>query len=42
VAILPPNSGSRRKNNTPFLQAAPASENLMAKQMGIAVLPSRS
>jgi len=30
VAILPPNSGSRRKNNTPFLQAAPASENLLA------------
>jgi hypothetical protein len=34
VAILPPNSGSRRKNNTPYLQASPASEVLMAKQMG--------
>ncbi len=31
VAILPPNSGSRRKNNTPYLQAAPVSEDLMAK-----------
>jgi len=30
VAILPLNSGSRRKNNTPYLQAAPASEDLMA------------
>jgi hypothetical protein len=35
VAILPPNSGSRRKNNTPYLKSAPASEDLMAK---IAVL----
>lgn len=31
VAILPPNSGSRRKNNTPYLQAAPVSEDLMAR-----------
>jgi hypothetical protein len=30
VAILPPNSGSRRKNNTPYLQASPASEDMMA------------
>jgi hypothetical protein len=34
VAILPPSSGSRRKNNTPYLQASPASEDLMA-----AILP---
>ena len=34
VAILPPNSGSRRKNNTPYLQASPASEVMMAQQMG--------
>jgi hypothetical protein len=34
VAILPPNSGSRRKNNTPYLQASPASEDMMAKQTG--------
>lgn len=31
VAILPPNSGSRRKNNTPYLKAAPASEDMMAQ-----------
>jgi hypothetical protein len=31
VAILPPNSGSRRKNNTPYLQASPASEDMMAE-----------
>ncbi len=30
VAILPPNSGSRRKNNTPYLQASPASEDMQA------------
>jgi hypothetical protein len=30
VAILPPNSGSKRKNNTPYLQASPASEDMMA------------
>jgi hypothetical protein len=41
VAILPLNSGSRRKNNTPFLQAAPASENLMAK-LTAEVPPSQS
>ncbi len=34
VAILPPNSGSRRKNNTPYLQASPPSEDMMAMQMG--------
>jgi hypothetical protein len=32
VAILPPNSGSKRKNNTPYLQASPASEDMMANQ----------
>jgi hypothetical protein len=32
VAILPPNSGSKRKNNTPYLQASPASEDMMAEQ----------
>jgi hypothetical protein len=42
VAILPPNSGSRRKNNTPFLQASPTSENLMAKLIDEVLLPSRS
>jgi hypothetical protein len=31
VAILPLNSGSRRKNNTPYLQASPVSEYMMAK-----------
>jgi hypothetical protein len=31
VAILPPNSGSRRKNNTPYLKASPASEDLLAR-----------
>jgi hypothetical protein len=31
VAILPLNSGSRRKNNTPYLQASPASEDMLAK-----------
>jgi len=31
VAILPLNSGSRRKNNTPYLQASPASEDMQAK-----------
>ena len=30
VAILPPNSGSRRKNNTPYLKASPGSEDMMA------------
>jgi hypothetical protein len=30
VAILPPNSGSRRKNNTPYLHRSPASEDLQA------------
>ena len=42
VAILPPNSGSRRKNNTPFLKAAPTSENLLAKQMGEVSASSQS
>ncbi len=32
IAVLPPNSGSRRKNNTPYLQASPASEDMMAKR----------
>jgi len=32
VAILPPNSGSKRKNNTPYLQASPASEDMLAGQ----------
>ena len=32
VAILPPNSGSKRKNNTPYLQASPASEDMMANE----------
>jgi hypothetical protein len=32
IAILPPNSGSKRKNNTPYLQAAPASEDMLARQ----------
>lgn len=31
VAILPPNSGSRRKNNTPYLQASPATEDMQAE-----------
>jgi hypothetical protein len=31
VAILPPNSGSRRKNNTPYLKASPSSEDMLAK-----------
>jgi hypothetical protein len=31
VAVLPPNSGSRRKNNTPYLQASPASEDMQAE-----------
>jgi hypothetical protein len=31
VAILPLNSGSRRKNNTPYLQASPASEDMQAE-----------
>jgi hypothetical protein len=31
VAILPPNSGSRRKNNTPYLQAVPTSEDMLAQ-----------
>lgn len=31
VAILPLNSGSRRKNNTPYLQASPVSEDMMAR-----------
>lgn len=34
VAILPPNSGSRRKNNTPYLQRSPASEELQAALRG--------
>jgi hypothetical protein len=33
VAILPPTSGSRRKNNTPYLHPSPESEYLMAEQM---------
>jgi hypothetical protein len=33
LAILPPNSGSRRKNNTPYLQASPASEDMMANRV---------
>ncbi len=41
VAILPPNSGSRRKNNTPYLQASPASEDMMAMQMGDVLMASR-
>jgi hypothetical protein len=35
VAILPPNSGSRRKNNTPYLQASPASEDMQAIVAGV-------
>jgi hypothetical protein len=31
VAILPPNSGSRRKNNTPYMQASPATEDMLAE-----------
>jgi hypothetical protein len=31
VAILPLNSGSKRKNNTPYLQASPAQEDMMAE-----------
>jgi hypothetical protein len=31
VAILPLNSGSRRKNNTPYLQASPASDDMLAR-----------
>jgi len=34
VAILPPNSGSRRKNNTPDLEHSPASEDLQAASSG--------
>ena len=30
VAILPPNSGSRRKNSTPYLETSPDSEDLQA------------
>lgn|GEM_PF-1365125 len=30
VAVLPPNSGSRRKNNTPYLKASPAQEDMLA------------
>ena len=30
VAILPPNSGSRRKNSTPYLESSPGSEDLQA------------
>lgn len=41
VAILPPNSGSRRKNNTPYLQASPASEDMMAMRMGEVLTASR-
>lgn len=41
VAILPPNSGSRRKNNTPYLEAAPASEDMMAKQIGEVLMACR-
>ncbi len=41
VAILPPNSGSRRKNNTPYLQASPASEDMMAMQTGDALRAGR-
>jgi hypothetical protein len=36
VAILPPNSGSRRKNNTPYLQRSPGSEDLQAALRGAA------
>jgi hypothetical protein len=31
IAILPLNSGSRRKNNTPYLQASPAQENMQSE-----------
>ncbi len=41
VAILPPNSGSRRKNNTPYLQASPNSEDMMAMQMGNILIARR-
>lgn len=41
VAILPPNSGSRRKNSTPYLQASPASEDMMAKQIGEVLMACR-
>jgi hypothetical protein len=41
VAILPPNSGSRRKNNTPYLQASPASEDMMARLHLDQLLPYR-
>jgi hypothetical protein len=40
VAILPPNSGSRRKNNSPYLQASPTSEDMMAMRSYILELPS--
>lgn len=33
VAILPLNSESRRKNNTPYLQASPESEEMLARAM---------
>jgi len=33
VAILPPNSGSRRKNNAPYMQASPAAEDMLAELM---------
>jgi hypothetical protein len=31
VAVLPPNSGSHRKNNTPYLRAVPLTEEMMAQ-----------
>lgn len=31
IAILPLNSGSRRKNNTPYLQASPAQEDMLSE-----------
>jgi hypothetical protein len=37
VAILPPNSGSRRKNNTPYMQASPTSEDMLALNGGPAM-----
>ena len=33
VAILAQNSGSRRKNNTPYLQASPTSEDMTAEKI---------
>jgi hypothetical protein len=39
IAILPLNSGSRRKSNTPYLQASPAQEDMLAKLVGGGGLP---